>query len=260
VAERARVVRDGAQVALRPQPSVVQLPRRHRSSLLGSLCRRLLEPAAPRKTKAREAGAARAFDSREIVEDQDVTATSTTRPKSRVATRASVQQQGVASCIRTAKGYARPGEACQESRGSVAMLYSPGPLWPATRRAPSSRPPPASPPAHLRSPSGMRPGGAQGRRGFAPADLATHGAHHHGCAAPARRGARGLAAHAAPPRRRGRSPCVPGPRLRVLPQGRRRAVRGPGPWRPGPGADRYGKASSARLLPRSDPQSPPLAA
>src|SRR5262249_12399019 len=83
-----------------------------------------------------------------------------------------------------------PVKRVKSRGGSVAMLYSPGPLWPATRRAPSSRPPPASPPARLRSPSGMRPGGAQGRRGFAPADLATHGAHHHGCAAPARRGAR----------------------------------------------------------------------
>src|SRR5262245_8710970 len=83
------------------------------------------ELAAPRKTKAREAGAARAFGSHEIVEDQDVTATSATRPKSRVATRASVQQQGVASCIRTAMGYARPGGERQEAPGSEAVLYTP---------------------------------------------------------------------------------------------------------------------------------------
>jgi hypothetical protein len=50
---------------------------------------------SPRNKKARVAGAARALGSREVVDDQDVT--SATRPKSRVATRASVQQQGVAT-------------------------------------------------------------------------------------------------------------------------------------------------------------------
>src|SRR5262249_11313443 len=102
VAERAGVVGDGSQVALRPQPSVEQLLRRHRSFVPGWRVIVLSNSRLRAKTKARVAGAARALGSHEIVEDQDVTATSATRPKSRVATRASVQQHSVAGCIRTA--------------------------------------------------------------------------------------------------------------------------------------------------------------
>src|SRR5215469_6103592 len=101
LADRAGVVGHRSQVAHRPQPSLVQLLRRHRSFLPGWRVIVLSNSRLRAKTKARVAGAARAFGSHEIVEDQDVTATSATRPKSRVATRASVQQQDVGSCIRT---------------------------------------------------------------------------------------------------------------------------------------------------------------
>ena len=83
------------------------------------------------KTKARVAGAARAFGSHEVVEDQDVTATSATRPKSRVATRASVQQHNVASCIRTPRAMPESATSVKRSRLTRPALYSPGPLWPA---------------------------------------------------------------------------------------------------------------------------------
>src|SRR6516225_8682285 len=124
-ADRARVVGDGPQMPLRPQPSVVQLLRRHRSFLLGWRVIVLSSWRLRAKTKARVAGAARAFGSHEVVEDQDVTATSATRPKSRVATRASVQQQNAAGCIRTAKGYAGVGNECQGPPPHPAALYSP---------------------------------------------------------------------------------------------------------------------------------------
>src|SRR5262249_27363358 len=97
---------------LRPERSVVQLRGRHRSS--SRRCRVVVSTWRLRASKkARVAGAARALGSREIVEDQDVTATSATRPKSRVATRASVQQHSVASCIVTGGVCARCFRACQ---------------------------------------------------------------------------------------------------------------------------------------------------
>jgi hypothetical protein len=68
---------------------------------------------SPRSKKARVAGAARAFGSREVVDDQDVT--SATRPESRVATRASVQQHGVAICVVTTEAHAPFVPACQGS-------------------------------------------------------------------------------------------------------------------------------------------------
>src|SRR5262249_13375718 len=89
------------------------------------------------KTKARVAGAARAFGSHEIVEDQDVTATSATRPKSRVATRASVQQQSVASCIRTRRAMPKSLLSVRGQRHPRLRFCSRAPGGQAPRRGPA---------------------------------------------------------------------------------------------------------------------------
>ena len=90
----------------------------------GLVCRRPTNSRLRAKEKAREAGASRAFGSDEMVGDQDVTATSATRPKSRVATRASVQQHHIDSCIRTVS-------AMPESPTSVKAQRDPPPRFPA---------------------------------------------------------------------------------------------------------------------------------
>ena len=126
VAERARALRYGSQVSLRPEPSVVQLPGGHRSSSRG--CRVVVSAWRLRAKQKGPGGWSRpGLGSREVVEDQDVTATSATRPKSRVATRASVQQHSVARCIVTAWVCAPRCHACQGSRAGV--LYRSGSLW-----------------------------------------------------------------------------------------------------------------------------------
>ena len=245
-ADRTGVVGDGSQVPLRPQPSVVQLLRRHRSSLLGGWCDRPLELAAPRKNKGpggwSRPGLWFTRDRRGSGRHSD----------ERDATEVTGGHPGLGTTTQRRQLHSHARGLCRSRQRVSSATASPGqrftardPCGQLTRRAPT--PPCSAPPPHLRSRRGLRARGPQaGRRGSPASRLAALGAHHDGRPPPARRGSRGLAAHAAAGRRGGRAQDFPGPRLPLMSQDRRRAVRRSGQRRTGSGAHRHGRPPSAR--------------